>query len=107
MALSATTQEAISIRNLCSNLNIISAGPITIFGDNQGSIAMAKNPVNHKASKHISIRHHFVRERVDSKEVQLQYTATASMLADFLTKALAKVSFLRIRDSAMGLRRSL
>ena len=107
MALSATTQEAISIRNLCSDLNIISPGPITIFGDNQGSIAMAKNPVNHKASKHISIRHHFVRERVDSKEVQLQYTPTASMLADFLTKALAKVSFLRIRDSAMGLRRSL
>ena len=103
MALSATTQESIHIRNVCLDLKAISSGHITIFGDNQGSIAMAKNPVNHKTAKHIAIRHHFVREKVDSGEVNLEYCPTESMFADFLTKALSKVVFYKLRDSAMGM----
>lgn len=107
MALSSATQEAIHIRNICFDLKIISPGSVTIFGDNQSSIAMAKNPVNHKASKHIAIRHHFVREKVDSNEVNLEYISTQNMLADFLTKALSKVVFYKCRDSAMGLARGV
>jgi len=36
--------------------------PTDLFSDNQGAIALAKNPVSHSRAKHIDLRHHFVRE---------------------------------------------
>ena len=61
-----------------------------IFEDNQGCIALAKNPVKHERTKHIDIRHHFIREKVESKEIDVKYLETAIMLADILTKAMTK-----------------
>ena len=37
---------------------------LTILEDNQGAIALTKNPEFHKHTKHIDIRYHFVREKV-------------------------------------------
>jgi len=42
----------------------ISGGPINIKVDNSGCIDFSKNPVEHKRTKHIDIRYHFVREAV-------------------------------------------
>ncbi|EWM20271.1 retrotransposon protein [Nannochloropsis gaditana] len=39
--------------------------------DNQACIAMSNNPITHKRTKHIDVRYHFVREKVESKEVEL------------------------------------
>ena len=53
-------------------------------------MALAKNPEFHNRTKHISIQHHFVREKVGSEEVILEYLPTGDMLADLLTKALPR-----------------
>jgi hypothetical protein len=58
--------------------------------DNQGAIALAKNPVNHSRAKHIDIRYHFIRDAVSNSIVWLQYVPTADMTADSLTKALGR-----------------
>lgn len=56
----------------------------------QGAIALARNPVYHARTKHIEVQHHFVREKVARGTIILEYCPTEDMLADVLTKALAK-----------------
>ena len=45
---------------------------LKVFEDNQGAIALSKNPKFHKRTKHIDIRYHFVREKVDDDQVLLE-----------------------------------
>ena len=71
--------------------------PITIFADNQGSIALAKNPEFHSRTKHISIQQHFVREKVEEGQVRMEYLSTGDMIADLLTKALPRDKVERFR----------
>ena len=73
-----------------------------IYEDNQGCIGLANNPVVHKRSKHIDIRHHFTREKVESGEVRLEYVATEHQLADLLTKALHRVRLEVLRSQVLG-----
>ena len=47
-------------------------------------------------TKHIEIRYHFIREKVLKNEIELRYCATQNMIADILTKPLAKPSFQRL-----------
>jgi len=62
---------------------------LTVYEDNQGAIALAKNPEFHKRTKHIDIRYHFVREKVEDGQVVLEYCPTQEMLADLMTKPIA------------------
>jgi len=71
--------------------------PITIFGDNQGSMALAKNPEFHSRTKHISIQQHFIREKLEEEEVHPEYLPTGDMVADLLTKALPREKVERLR----------
>ena len=68
---------------------------IPLKGDNQGSIALAHNPVFHSRTKHIDIQHHYIRDEVASQRIQLSYVPTEEMIADGLTKALTHVKFHR------------
>jgi hypothetical protein len=79
MAARAATKEALWLRKLQHDLNLF-PGPscicIKIFGDNQGALALIKNPVHHARSKHIDVLHHAVRERVNRKEVEFEFCPT-------------------------------
>lgn len=66
---------------------------IELKGDNQSSIALAKNPVLHTRTKYIDIQHHYIRDEVTSRRINLVYTPTEEMLADGLTKPLSHVKF--------------
>eukprot|EP00921_Rhytidocystis_pertsovi_P019270 GHVQ01030528.1.p2 GENE.GHVQ01030528.1~~GHVQ01030528.1.p2 ORF type:complete len:100 (+),score=9.64 GHVQ01030528.1:85-384(+) len=61
-----------------------------IYSDNKGCIFLAKNPIFQKRTKHIDIRHHFIREALESKKFLLEHQGTDEMIADGLTKALPK-----------------
>ena len=61
--------------------------------DNQSSIKLANNLVYHARSKHIEIQHHFVREKMQSKEIDLIYCNTNENVADIFTKPLSKAKF--------------
>uniref|UniRef100_A0AAV1UB76 RxLR effector candidate protein n=1 Tax=Peronospora matthiolae TaxID=2874970 RepID=A0AAV1UB76_9STRA len=99
MALSEATKEAVWLKVLLGELGeMTSDEAIKMYEDNQGSIALAKNPEFHKRTKHIDIRYHFVRKRVESGEVVLEYCPTQDMLADMMTKPIAAVQFENIRD---------
>ena len=63
------------------------------FGAPEGQsscIKMCKNPVMQKRTKHIDIKYHFVRERVDDGTVELQFCPTEEISADLLTEPLVR-----------------
>jgi len=100
IALSSATQETVWIRRLLGDLtNVLE--PTVLMEDNQGAIAMSRNPVDHARTKHIDIRYHFVREAVQNRIIELIYCPTINMIADVLTKPLAKERFSTLR-SGMG-----
>jgi hypothetical protein len=72
---------------------------ISIFADNQVCLALAHNPEYHARTKHIDIKDHFVREKVEGGEVSLEYTPTVDMVADCLTKALPREKFMQHHTS--------
>ena len=90
VAASDATKEAIWLRTLLTELGMAPVDTTTLHGDNQGSIALASDPTNHSRAKHIDIRYHFVRERIASKDIRLVYIPTRDMVADIMTKALAR-----------------
>ena len=97
MALTQACKEAIRVKRFLTELSTTPTpynweASITIFADNQGSMALAKNPEFHGRMKHIGIQHHFIREQVTSQQVTLEYLPTGDMLADLLTKPLARNS---------------
>jgi hypothetical protein len=98
----AGVQEVLATRSKLLEFGYPQAAPTTLFEDNQGAIALALNQVNNHRTRHIDIRHHFIRERIADKSVTLEYISTKLMVADALTKALSAVLFRRFRDAMMG-----
>jgi hypothetical protein len=98
MALSEATQEAVWLKAFMRELGEDAGdGALTVYEDNQGAIALAKNPEFHKRTKHIDIRYHFVREKVEDGQVMLQYCPTQDMLADLMTKPISAPQFVALR----------
>ena len=84
---------------------LVQSGATALYEDNQGCIALAKNPITSSRSKHIDIKYHFVREQVNAKAFAVLYCPTEFMLADFLTKALAEERHGTLRDNVQGYRK--
>jgi hypothetical protein len=100
-------KEAVWLRSLLQELNPVEPTPYAtiIYCDNQGAIALAKDPKFHPRTKHIAIQHHWVREKIADQVVDLEYVETSKQVADGLTKALPKDPFEAFRD-VIGLERT-
>ena len=90
VALSEAGREACWLRNLYEELGFTQNSPTLIKGDNDGSIAMARNPQFHKQSKHIGIRWHWVRDLVQNNIIIIESCRDPDQTADVLTKPLAR-----------------
>ncbi|KAE8970139.1 hypothetical protein PR001_g27295, partial [Phytophthora rubi] len=89
MALSDCVKECVWMRRLLKDIGAEQVGATVIYEDNQGAMALAKNVDYEARTKHIDIRYHFIREKVVSNEVELEYVDTKNQLADFMTKGLS------------------
>ena len=90
MAACQAAREALWWQKLLHELGVARHPTTVIHSDSQGSIALSKNPEHHARSKHIDIRHHFIREQVAANHISLQYMPTEDMLADVMTKPLSR-----------------
>lgn len=90
MALSEAAKEAMHLRRFLLELGAVDSEPVRLFNDNVSAQKLATNPVFHARTKHIDVRHHFVREVAESGQVTLGHVASDEMPADVLTKALPR-----------------
>lgn len=91
VALSDSCREALWFRSLLKELKIMDEKAITIYCNNEGAKALSSNRSHHSRTKHISVRHHFVRECTKKKKISVKAIRTHEMAADSLTKGLGKV----------------
>ena len=72
---------------------------IPLMCDNTSAVSMGKNSVHHKRTKHIDVRHHFLRDNVEKGFIIMKFCATENQLADIFTKDLGREPFLKNRLS--------
>ena len=71
---------------------------ITIKCDNTSTINLSKNLIQHSRTKHIDIRHHFLRDHTLNGDITLMFIDTNHQLADIFTKPLNEERFNFIRQ---------
>ena len=69
---------------------------VCMYVDNQGAIALANNPLQHKKSKHIYVKYHYVRVEIQYGTVELTYVPTDNNVADVFTKPETRVRLDRL-----------
>ena len=87
IALIPAIQEIIWLKQLLSKLGFPQDCP-PIYEDNQACILLAKNPQDHKRTRHIQLRFHWIRGQLQEKTCKLEYCSTRSQRADMFTKGL-------------------
>jgi len=94
MAMTGAVQEGLWIQMLLGSVEVAAAEkPLMLLQDNQPAILFAKDPTQHTRAKHIDIRYHFAREKVQEGALAIQYCPTEENVADVMTKALGGVRF--------------
>ena len=90
IAVSEAANEGVWMKEFISDLGVIpsASGPIKIFSDNTGAIALAKESRFHKRTKHIKRRFNFIRDQVKEGDIEICKIHTDLNVADPLSKPL-------------------
>ena len=75
---------------------------IDVVEDNEGAIALAENPLSSSRSKHIDVRHHFLRNLTEEGVIEVTHVPTEKQHANILTKGLPTDLYEVHRDFALG-----
>ncbi|GJR43884.1 putative ribonuclease H-like domain-containing protein [Tanacetum coccineum] len=114
MATSTTEAEYVAAANCCGQILWIQNQMLDygfnfmntkIYIDNESTICIVKNPVIHSKTKHIEIRHHFIRDAYEKKLIQVLKIHTNDNVADLLTKAfnVSRFNFLSVNIGLLNL----
>ena len=98
IALHYAVCEALWLKKMIADLNI-SVKNVTIYEDNQSTIAVCKNAENTNRTKHIDVKYHFIKEKIQNGEILLKYIPSSDEEADIFTKSLGKTLFVKHRES--------
>jgi hypothetical protein len=88
--MTSTASELVWIKHLLCDMKIEVKGAMDMYCDNQAAQHIASNPIFHERTKHIEVDCHFVREKVQSREIKTPFVRSHEQLADIFTKALDK-----------------
>ncbi|GKE37835.1 retrovirus-related pol polyprotein from transposon TNT 1-94 [Tanacetum coccineum] len=106
LAISTTEAEYVSARKVCQQAlwmkqALVDYGvrldDIPIMCDNKGAIDLSKNPVQHSRTKHIEIRHHFLRDNIQKGNIFIEKVSSEDNIDDILTKQLKRDPFNYLR----------
>lgn len=88
LSMSSAIQEALWLKQLASELDQSLANKsIKLKCDNQSALDLSKSDGFSNRTKHIDVRHHFIRDHIKNKTIEVDHIATEFMAADYLTKA--------------------
>jgi hypothetical protein len=88
VVMSRCAQQMVWMQSWLREVEIEVSLPGLIKGDNRGAIALTKNTKDHGKVKHIDIRHHYIRELLQSGTILFEQVSSADNLADLFTKPL-------------------
>ncbi|WVZ58838.1 hypothetical protein U9M48_009064 [Paspalum notatum var. saurae] len=106
VSLSTAEAEYIAVGSSCAQLLYmkqtlkdygVELTRIPLLCDNKSAVNLTNNPVQHSRTKHIDIRHHFIRDHVAKGDILLRNVGTKEQLADIFTKSLDESNFCRLR----------
>lgn len=92
IALMEGVKEAIWLKGMIGELGITQEC-VKVHCDSQSAIHLANHQAYHERTKHIDIRLHFIRDMVESKEIQIEKIASEDNPADMFTKSLPRSRF--------------
>ena len=95
---SLATSQTIWLRRILEDIGEKQKEATVMFCDNKSAIDIAKNPVYHSRTRHIAIKHHFIRDAIEDGEVELKFCKSEDQVADIFTKALPKDKFNYFRE---------
>ena len=98
VTLSSAARKVLEFRYLLEDLDFPQNSPTVVFEDNMSAINQACAPAISRKSRHIHIRHHFIRDCIFNKSIMVKHLPTEEMRADFLTKPFGPKKHIRFRD---------
>ena len=98
-ALTNTVKEAIWMKLFLSLTSLPSPQPFPILCDNQSTCTIANTDVISSRTKHIDVRHHFIRQHLNNGSFITKWISTSDMTADIFTKPLLSTLFIHHRDN--------
>lgn len=101
VAATEAAKEIIWLSRLYSQVKKFKNIPI-LFVDNAAAVRLAQNPEFHRRTKHIAIKHFFIREKVVERKLDVQQISTSDQVADIMTKPLQPIR-LKLLCSMLGL----
>lgn len=90
IAISSAVGEIMWLRQMANEMNADMVKKVTLYCDNQSAIKLAESDAFRPRTKHIDIRYHHLREKVDAGIIDIVFTPGEFMTADSLTKAVTK-----------------
>lgn len=91
--MASTVSELIWLRWLLRELTTSQQRPSQMFCDNQAALHISMNPVFHEWTKHVEVDCYFVRERIQSSDIEPIKIVTRDQVADIFTKPLGRERF--------------
>jgi hypothetical protein len=103
IALSEASKDVVYLRKLVKDLNAPEPGPTSLSSDSKSARDVSYNPEHHDKMKHVERRHFFVRDMVESFELEVPFVPTADNPADFFTKPMRNATdFRKFRKIVMN-----
>nr|GEW71682.1 hypothetical protein [Tanacetum cinerariifolium] len=102
MSISTTESEYVAVSSWCAQVlwmhtQLTDYGffydKVPIYCDSKSAIVISCNPVQHTRTKHIDVRHHFIKDHVEKGTMKLYFVGTGYQLADLFTKSLPEARF--------------
>jgi hypothetical protein len=93
IAVSEASKEAIWLKNFIGDLGVVPTikEPMEIFCDNEGAVALTKEPRDHGRSRHIDRKYHFIRHKIEEGHLVVKRVSSEENPADPLTKGLSRI----------------
>ncbi|GAW10056.1 retrovirus-related pol polyprotein [Lentinula edodes] len=82
------SQQASWLMSFLAEVDLRQDGPLTLHCDNFAAVSLTQNSKKNMLVKHIEMRYHFIREKVENGEIAMKLIRTGENVADIFTKAL-------------------
>ena len=86
-AMASATCKLVQLKQLFRELQLRDVTQITLIRNNQVALHVSSNPIFHERTKHVEINCHFIREKIVSRDIKIEFVESNDQLADIFTNS--------------------